>query len=179
MKLRKEITLIVLVIVVAALGFSSCGDDNNYQKLRDEELALLDDFVLRYETEHNVDIEPTASGLYFIEKEKGSGDTIFVGDRVQVWYNTYTLKDTVLVDSNMKNGKYNPLEFFAAPPSSSSVIEGLNEAVQKNMFVGSKAFLIIPSEIAYGQDGTTGVSPFTTLLMDVEIYKVYPASEGN
>jgi len=35
---------------------------------------------------------------------------------------------------------------------------------------------VLPSELAYGQNGTTGISGFTTLLMEVEVYKVYPYS---
>jgi FKBP-type peptidyl-prolyl cis-trans isomerase len=39
---------------------------------------------------------------------------------------------------------------------------------------GTKASLVIPSELAYGQTGTYGVGGFTTLLMEVEVYKVFP-----
>ncbi|MBN1821853.1 MAG: FKBP-type peptidyl-prolyl cis-trans isomerase, partial [Prolixibacteraceae bacterium] len=129
--------------------------------------------------QHNADLEPTLSGLYYIQVEEGVGDSIVVGDKVQVWYNTYLLSDTLLVDSNMDDGhKYTPLEFLVNTPGNSTVVEGLNEAV-KYMKPNGKAFLIVPSEIAYGQDGTYGIPAFSTLLFDIEIYKVFKAEDGN
>jgi FKBP-type peptidyl-prolyl cis-trans isomerase len=166
--------LSVLVVVIA---FASCNDNNDLEKLRQDELRLLDDFVNRYEAAHNVTLSQGTSGLYYIEVARGTGDTIVAGDVVQVWYNTYLLKDTILIDSNIEGGRYNPLEFRVTTPNGSSVIEGLNEAV-KNMQPNGKAFLIVPSELAYGQTGSTSVPAFSTLLFDIEIYKVYRAADG-
>ena len=53
------------------------------------------------------------------------------------------------------------------------VISGLDEAVTY-MREGGKARLVIPSELAYGQNGTGSVGGFTTLIMEVEVYKHYP-----
>lgn len=167
----------IAFILMAAIILASCKDDNNYEKLRQNEVSLLNDFVKRYEAAHGVTLNPGTSGLYYIEIEKGAGDTIVLGDKVQLWYNTYRLKDTVMVDSNMEGGKYDPLEFVVAAEDYSTVVEGLNEAV-KNMQLGTKAFLIVPSELGYGQTGSGSVPAFSTLLFDIEIYKVFRASEG-
>lgn len=175
--MKRYIFSLLTVLILFGILFSSCND-NDMEKLRERELELLADFVERYEAEHGVEITPMPSGLYYVEVEQGTGDTILIGDKVQVWYNTYLLADTSLVDSNMEDGhKYNPLEFIVNVQNQSTVIEGLNEAV-KYMQPGGKAFLIVPSQIAYGQDGSYGIPSFSTLLFDVEIYKVYPASEG-
>jgi FKBP-type peptidyl-prolyl cis-trans isomerase len=34
--------------------------------------------------------------------------------------------------------------------------------------------LVIDSELAYGQNGSGSVGGFKTLLMEVEVYKIYP-----
>jgi FKBP-type peptidyl-prolyl cis-trans isomerase FkpA len=172
----KKILLALLAFITTGVLFLSCNDNNDLAKLRQNELDLLDKFVAKYDEVHGTEIKPTSSGLYYIEVQKGTGDTIAVGDRVQIWYNTYLLKDTSLIDSNMDTGKYTPLEFTVASPSYSSVVEGLNEAV-KYMQLGGKAFLIVPSEIAYGQNGSLAVPAFSTLLFDIEIYKVFKATE--
>jgi FKBP-type peptidyl-prolyl cis-trans isomerase FkpA len=39
---------------------------------------------------------------------------------------------------------------------------------------GGKANLVLPSEVAYGQNGKGSIPGFTTLLMEIEIHKVYP-----
>ena len=176
-KMKQSLIISIIVLLSAGFYLQSCHN-NDPAKQRQKELALLNDYIARYDKVHGVNLQPSLSGLYYVEEKEGYGDTIAVGDRVQVWYNTYLLSDTLLVDTNMPDGhKYEPLEFVVAPPGTSSVVEGLNEAV-KNMKAGGKAFLIIPSQIGYGQNGTYGVPAFSTLLMDVEIYKVFRASEG-
>jgi len=177
MKRMKKVTLAVMLLSFAGFVFTSCDDNEDLEKLRERELELLSDYVSRYNKEHNVELKPSASGLYYIEIGEGEGDTIRIGDKVQLWYNTYLLRDTSLVDSNMQGGhKYNPLEFTVAMPDYSSVVEGLNEAV-KYMKPGGKSFLIVPSQIAYGQDRSYGIPAFSTLLFDVEIYKVFRAED--
>ena len=159
---------LLLIVSVILLGYLSSCNNYNQEKLRKQELELLDNYIIK----NKITVSPTNSGLYYIEVKKGTGDTIQVGDRVQIWYKTYLLSDSTLIDDS---GRYNPLEFYCTTAGSSSVIEGLNEAV-KFMQKGTIANLIIPSELAYGQNGTTGISGFTSLLMNVEVYKVYKAS---
>ncbi len=177
MKQINKVTLAVMLFSFAGFVFTSCDSNEDLEKLRERELELLADYVSRYNEEHNVELNPFVSGLYYIEIEEGEGDTIRIGDKVQLWYNTYLLRDTSLVDSNMEGGhKYNPMEFTVALTDYSTVVEGLNEAV-KYMKPGGKAFLIVPSQIAYGQDGSYGIPAFSTLLFDVEIYKVFRAED--
>jgi FKBP-type peptidyl-prolyl cis-trans isomerase FkpA len=66
--------------------------------------------------------------------------------------------------------RFEPLEFTVGR---GEVIKGLEEAVQY-MKLNGKANLVLPSEVAYGQNGSGSIPGFTTLLMEVEIYKVYP-----
>lgn len=173
----RKVALAVMLFSLAGFVLDSCKDNEDLEKLREKELELLADYVSRYSEEHNLELRPSVSGLYYIEIEEGEGDTIRVGDKVQLWYNTYLLRDTSLVDSNMEDGhKYNPLEFTVTLPDYSSVVEGLNEAV-KYMKPGGKSFLIVPSQIAYGQDGSYGIPAFSTLLFDIEIYKVFRAED--
>lgn len=159
-------------ITVLAIAFFSCKD-NDLEELRRQELRKLNEYI-----ENNYpDIEPTPSGLYFIELEEGTGDSIEVGDRVQFFYDLWTL-DTVKV---AESGRYEPVQVIVSPPSqlgsSAQSVEdllGLHEGLSY-MREGGKARLILPSQLAFGQYGTYGVSRFTTLLMEVEVYKVYPA----
>ncbi len=162
-----------LLLMAALFIFFSCKDDNGYEKLRKQELEILNAFV----TEHDYTEYRKPSGLYFIETQEGTGDTIKGGDQVQIFYSTWTLNasdDSTLVDesSGYSSGhRYEPYEFVVGADNS---LAGLEEAVTY-MKKGGKANLVIPSELAYGQNGTYGVSSFTTLLMEVEIYKVFHA----
>ena len=163
--------LILFVTVASIFLYSSC-DNNDQEKLRKIELEKLAEFIeLNYP-----DLKPNPSGLYYIEEQKGSGDTIKAGDRVQIFYSTWTI-DSTLIDETQGYSlghRFEPYDFIVGL---GEAISGLEEAVTY-MQKGTKASLVIPSELAYGQNGTYGVAGFTTLLMEVEVYKFYPAIQN-
>jgi FKBP-type peptidyl-prolyl cis-trans isomerase len=157
-----------IILASVAVAFFACGDDNSLEELRQNELETLDKFI----TEHYPNVDPKESGLYFIETIAGVGDSLKPGDRVQVFYSTWTI-DSVLIDESQgynEGHRFEPLEFIV---SAGGVITGLDEAATY-MQPGTISNLVLPSELAYGQNGSTGVAGFTTLLMEVEVYKVYP-----
>ena len=163
-----------LTIAVIAVMIISCKDDNSLEKLRKAELEKLDAFI----KENYPNEESKPSGLYYIEELKGTGDSIVPGDRVQIFYATWTV-DSILLDET--NGYTNGYRFepFEYTVGGGTAIAGLEEA-STYMQLGTVSNLVIPSELGYGQNGTTGIPGFTTLLMHVEVYKIYrlnPSSE--
>ncbi len=165
--MKRFLTVLTLAFIVVA--FFSCKKSNNLEELRKNELKKLDEFIsINYP-----DSIQKPSGLYYIEELKGHGDSLItLGDRVQIFYATWTI-DSVLIDESdgfTLGHRYEPLEYTVG---TSSVVKGLEEATTY-MREGGKAHLVIPSELAYGQNGSNGVPGFTTLLMQVEVYKVYP-----
>lgn len=177
MKLNRTMKQVftVLFFTIAAIGIFSCGDDNSLEELRKNELALLDEYLL----EVYPGVEPKPSGLYYIEEVKGTGDTINPGDQVQVFYATWLLKDSILIDETTGYLVGHRFEPYTVNVGSGTSIVGLEEALTY-MQKGSVANLIINSELAYGQNGNTTSTPlvpgFSTLLMQVEVYKVYKAN---
>jgi len=165
------------VFVLVAVAFFSCEKENIYDKSRRLELEELKQYIEKV----HPDIEPKPSGLYFIELEKGYGDTIKYGDRVQIYYETCILLDSlklVVVDETTGYSlgqRYEPLELMVG---SSNFITGLSEGLTY-MQPGARAKLIINSNLAYGQSGAGLVPGFTTLIMEVEVYKVYPLSRAS
>ena len=165
---------IFLLIVVAA--FFSCKDENIYVKYRKEELRILEAFI----TEYYPDIKAKPSGLYFIETQKGSGDTIKVGDKVHIFYSTWAIDDSASVIKKIfieestgysLGWYYEPYEVIVG--SGGSGIVGLEEGLTY-MQLGAKANLVINSELAHGQYGSGFIPGFTTLCMEVEVHKVFP-----
>lgn len=165
----KRFVFVGFFIVLCASVFFACKD-NDLEQLRQNELENLREFI-----ENNYpNEEPTSSGLYFIPVEEGTDTTLIKpGDRVQVFYATWTT-DSILLDETWgytDGYEYEPYQFTVGR---SEAIQGLQEAVTY-MTVGDVANLVIPSELAYGQTGSVGIAPFTTLLMQVKVHKVYPA----
>lgn len=122
---------------------------------------LLNDYLKRT----NVKVDPTTSGLYYIEKEKGDGPSPLPGKKVTVHYMGYFI-DGKIFDSSYKRNK--PFTFKLGV---GDAIRGLEEGVAK-MKVGGKAQLIIPSVLAYGKEQVGPIPPYTTLVFDVELLSI-------
>lgn len=122
------------------------------------ELSILD----KYLSDNNITTEPEASGLIIIVQEEGNGPVASSGQTVKVNYTGMVLDGTVF-DSSTGRG---PIEFVLGQ---GQVIRGWDEAISK-LKVGSKARIIIPSHLAYG-DRQTGpvITPFSTLIFDIEL----------
>jgi len=119
------------------------------------------------------DVQSTASGLQYIILEEGDGPSPESGDLVQVNY-VGMLEDGTEFDNSYTRGE--PIQF---PLGQGMVIPGWEEGIQL-LKVGSKAQLIIPPELAYGEAGAGGViPPNATLYFDVELVDIPPGSPDN
>lgn len=108
----------------------------------------------------------TASGLEYIELEEGAGSQAEAGKTVSVHY-TGKFEDGRVFDSSIPRGE--PITF---PLGRGRVIKGWDEGIAL-MKVGGKAQLIIPPNLAYGEQGAGGViPPNATLVFDVELVDV-------
>ena len=175
MKLNRTIKHVYagLIFIAAVVGIFSCGSDNSKEVLRNNELAKLDKYIkANYPNE-----KPLPSGLYYIEQVKGTGDTINPGDQVQIHYATWTI-DSILLDESigyLDGFRYDP---YTVNVGQGSSIKGLEEGLT-HMQKGTVANLVINSRLAYGQDGNMSGNPivpgFTTLLMQVQVYKIVKA----
>lgn len=126
-----------------------------------EEEQLLNDYLKRA----NITEEPTNSGLYFIETQKGTGDEPMAGKSVTVHYLGY------FIDGQIFDSSYDRKEPFSFRLGIGEVIQGWDEGIAK-MHVGGKARLIIPSYLAYGDKQSGAIPPFSTLIFDVELLSV-------
>ncbi|MES2593203.1 MAG: FKBP-type peptidyl-prolyl cis-trans isomerase [Bacteroidota bacterium] len=135
----------------------------------------------KYLEDNKINAKPTASGLYYIEKAKGKGPKPAKGSMVKVNYTGRLLDGTVFDTSDEAVAKeaklfderrpYQPIEF---PLGEGQVIPGWDEGISL-MSVGSKAQLIIPSSIGYGEQGAGPIPPFSPLVFDVELVSFTPA----
>jgi FKBP-type peptidyl-prolyl cis-trans isomerase FklB len=112
----------------------------------------------------NKDVKVTESGLQYVVLKEGTGPTPKPTDTVKVHYRG-TLVDGTEFDSSYKSNK--PATFPV-----NQVIPGWTEALQK-MKVGSKWKVVIPSEIAYGDQGQPPViPPAATLIFEIELLSI-------
>lgn len=135
-----------------------------------EDMKKMNEKSLRdkYLADNNITVAPTASGLYYVETEKGTGPRAMAGNTVHVHY-TGKLLDGTVFDSSVDRG-----EPFSFRLGVGSVIKGWDEAIAL-MNEGGKATLIIPSDIAYGSRDSGKIPAYSTLVFDVELVKIEAA----
>jgi FKBP-type peptidyl-prolyl cis-trans isomerase len=105
----------------------------------------------------------TQSGLQYETLVAGTGMAPTVNSTVKVHYEGQLTNGQVF-DSSISRGT--PAEFGL-----SQVIPGWTEGLQL-MKAGGKTRFTIPSELAYGPGGTSGIPPNSVLIFDVELLEV-------
>lgn len=105
-------------------------------------------------------VQVTESGLHFEVVEEGEGETLVDGQGARLHY-TGTLVDGTEFDTS-RDG--DPVEFTVG-----GLIPGFNEAMTM-MREGGSYRIVIPSDLAYGPQGSGGpIGPNATLIFEVEI----------
>ncbi|WP_201577737.1 FKBP-type peptidyl-prolyl cis-trans isomerase [Psychrobacter okhotskensis] len=108
-------------------------------------------------------VKKTASGLQYKVITPGTGKSPKATDVVEVNYEGKLIDGTVF-DSSYERGE--AIEFPL-----NQVIAGWTEGLQL-MKEGGKYEFYIPSDIAYGEAGNSGIEPNSTLIFTVELLKV-------
>ena len=132
----------------------------------EKQVAVDDENLQKYIKENNLKAEKTPSGLYYVITQKGTGPTPKPGQIVADHYKGTTLEGKEF-DSSAKNGVH--LEFQIGQ---GQVIRGWDEGIAL-LNKGSKAILLIPSTMAYGQQGAGADIPAdASLRFDVEVVDI-------
>ncbi|SHL19751.1 FKBP-type peptidyl-prolyl cis-trans isomerase [Hymenobacter psychrotolerans] len=133
-----------------------------------EEQLKKDDVILQeYVKKNNMTMQKDASGVYYMVTKPGTGPKPKAGQTVSVLYKG-TLLDGKVFDSSEKMGN-KPIDF---PIGVGQVIPGWDKAIPL-LAKGSKATLLIPSSLAYGQRGAGADIPADApLRFDVELVDV-------
>ena len=115
-------------------------------------------------------MQKTKSGLFHLVDNKGNKDFPSIGSTVSVHY-TGKLVDGTLFDSSYQRN--NPISFVLGK---GQVIKGWDEGLLK-IAKGGSGKLVIPSNLAYGENGAGGIiPPNSTLIFDLELIDFFNAT---
>jgi len=135
--------------------------------------------IKKYIADNKLNVTTTASGLSYTITQQGTGPKPLMGDTAVVNYVGKFLNDKVfdtsILDVAKKNKKVQPGRPYAPVRIAvgvHAVIPGWDEALLL-LPKGTKATVIIPSSLAYGEQGMQGlVGPYTPLIFDMEVVDI-------
>jgi FKBP-type peptidyl-prolyl cis-trans isomerase len=127
----------------------------------EKEIEILE----RYIKMANVEEEPLASGLYFVEDLKGEGDLPKYGQTISLHYNGYFV-DGQGFSNTYEMGK--PFDIvFGKTDLIDGFVEGLSMMKKKGRYT-----LIIPSHLAYGKEGNATIPANKTLIFEIDVLDI-------
>lgn len=154
----------------------SIQDSATFVQQQEAFLQWVDNFgeyektqILQYLNSQRAKVAPVDS-LYYIRVRQGSGECPRDGDTLTFDFEGRFLNGKYF-DSTRR--RYEPFVFVLGQKW--QVIDGLERAVRM-MRKGERALFVFPSDIAFGQDGSsTGiVPPFTPVVFEVEMLDIKP-----
>lgn len=167
----KKTGLIFFTVVLMATLFTSCLQNNfepEIPTLAQEQMALKT--YLEQIIEQGNDVDTTAQGNYFIVMEEGEGELAKTGDTLTVGYAGYFVDGNLFDASEWHNPTAGTFEFILGNPP---MIKGWDEGMLY-MNKNKKIQLIIPSENAYGANGSGAIQPYTTLVFVIKMFDIKP-----
>ena len=161
-----------MIISASVLEIQS---EEQYNREKEAFLKWIEDFG-EYEKEilkqflegAQIKVAPQPSGLYYIKLSQGDWKKVMLGDTLTIDYEGRFLNGKFF-DSTIKQEE--PFQYVYGQEW--QVLKGLEEGIGL-MEEGEKALFILPSSLAFGQEGSsTGiVPPYTSLIYEVTIKNI-------
>ena len=165
---RFSALLIALLFLISTLGFTGLviwqmTQENNNDVSTVDDLATQQD-TLQGESLENYEPVKNVSKLTIVELSEGTGAVVKKGDTVTAHYTGALAKNGVIFESSLDSGQ--PATFAL-----NQVIQGWQDGVP-GMKAGGTRRLIIPADLAYGEQATSGIPANSPLVFDIELVDV-------
>jgi peptidylprolyl isomerase len=112
------------------------------------------------------DLVTTDSGLRYFDLVQGEGPAAEAGDTVTIGYTGWLLEDEGHFDRSAERG--DPPRFVLG---AGNVMAGWDEGIA-GMQVGGRRQLIIPADLAFGEEGLGRIPPNATVVFEIELVEI-------
>ncbi|MBS7254384.1 FKBP-type peptidyl-prolyl cis-trans isomerase [Flavobacterium branchiicola] len=150
----------ILTAVIAMTLFISCSGNDNLQEQKTDYTKENDKEIVDYLAKNKLTAQKTASGLYYIINEAGTGAQPTSNSRVTVTYKGYYTSGTVF------DKRTEPISF-----NLSEVITGWKEGIPF-FKEGGSGVLLVPSHLGYGSYTQRGIPGGSVLVFDISLISV-------
>lgn len=140
----------------------------NSQILMEVELISVEPTPLPMEVSDD-DLTTTDSGLQYYDISQGEGDAAETGATVTTGYTIWVQGEDEDLFIASSNGSQ-PVTFAIGTPG--IVFPGWDEGTT-GMKLNGKRLLVIPAELALGEQGSGDIPPNATLIMEIELLDLY------
>ena len=150
----------LLSAIFAMTLFVSCSSNDKESKKTDytvENEKEITDYIAK----NKLTATRTASGLYYIINEPGTGAQPTATSNVTVAYRGYFTNGTIFDQSNAQGISF----------GLNQVIQGWTEGIPF-FKEGGKGALLIPSHLGYGSSGSGKIPGGSVLIFDINLLKV-------
>ena len=154
--MRLICSIIGATLLSSVVFFSSCKKEQetvNYATIDKAEIQ-------KYIKEHNWDADSTSSGLYYVIKKPGIGQTPSLYSNVKIRYKGYLLSGKIFDEAK------SPVVL-----NLSQVIKGWQEGIPK-FKEGGEGILLIPSGLGYGGRAQNSIPANSVLIFEIKLDEV-------
>ena len=137
--------------------FLACSTDSKESDFTERNEAE----IVAYIGANNLTAQRTASGLYYVIEEPGTGTQPISTSNVTVAYKGYYTNGTVFDQSNFNGISFNL----------QGVIRGWTEGIPF-FKEGGNGILLVPSHLAYGSSNYQGIPGGSVLIFEVQLISV-------
>lgn len=165
---------ILFAIIAVSLLFSCAGErrKNNTKSIDQIQEDLIEynknsavfeeEVIKKYIADHNLVMERTGTGLWYLIKNQGEGSKLEDGQMISLDFKVYMLNDSLCYSSEVAG----PNKFILGM---SDIESGIQEGV-KFLNVGGAATFIVPSHLAHGLLGDMNkIPPKTPVIYDINV----------
>lgn len=146
---------IFFLAIVAVFAFMACEDDDTASEQLKEDIKLIETYL----QDSSLIAESTASGLYYIIEEEGTGNSPNLSSVIIANYKGKLLNGDVIDEGTVKD--YPLYEY----------IKGWQEGLQF-FKEGGTGTLFIPSGLGYGSVALPKIPANSVLIFEVELIEV-------
>jgi len=168
---KKTVLLATALSILLMVSCLNLDDDPYEPRTKELELQEIENALSNLESKgHNVDTSDL--GIYYVVHEQGEGPLAEFGDTLRLEYLGYLFNGRIF-DASAFHHEDSIWEFVF---KESELISGFEEGISL-MNKGAEFEMIIPSEYAYGADGSLYIEPYTTVIFATTLHDINPASE--